>query len=197
MKGISLFVSLVMISGVNSLHAVEHSHNRLEQPLVKQETGCLNWNSEKLFAQTNPAIPDFLKGKASCLQDLKHSEFNPQQTEKQFRKMQNRFFEIYGQLSDTKSKVDFTIGFIAEVSKIHQVGITKSVDGRYALRFGFKFNKKTMTTLMFITSTEKNGYGLTEYDYENFGDAIIISDALESSINYVIHGKKTDFKTKL
>ncbi|WP_127023359.1 hypothetical protein [Rheinheimera mangrovi] len=104
--------------------------------------------------------------------------------------MYHRFFEIYRQLSDKKSKVDFTLGFIAEVSKIHQVGITKSIYGRYALRFGFKFNKKTVTGLMFITSTEKNGYGLTEADYENFGDTIIVSDALESSIHYVIHGKK-------
>lgn len=190
MKGITLLVSLLMVSGASSLHAIEYSHNSIEQALVKQETGCLNWNSEKLFAQTNPAIPDFLKGKTSCLQDLKHSEFNPQQTDKQFWEMHHRFFEIYRQLSDTKSKVDFTLGFIAEVSKIHQVGITKSIYGRYALRFGFKFNKKTVTGLMFITSTEKNGYGLTEADYENFGDTIIISDALGSSIHYVIHGKK-------
>ena len=56
---------------------------------------------------------------------------------------------------DTKSRVAFTLAFITEVSKIHQVGITKGVDERYALRFGFKFNKKTMTILMFITSTEK------------------------------------------
>ncbi|MBU1618732.1 MAG: hypothetical protein KJ556_19690 [Gammaproteobacteria bacterium] len=194
MKEISLFVSLVMISGVNSLHAVENSNNRMEQPLVMQEIGCSNWNAEKLFAQTNSAIPDFLKGKPSCLQDLKHSEFTPKQTEKLFREMHNRFYEIYDQLDDTKSKVEFTIGFIAEVSKIHQVGITKSVDGRYALRFGFKFNEKTMTRLMYITSVEKNGYSLTEDDYEAFGNSIIISDALESSINYVIHGKKNSLK---
>ena len=183
-----LAISLWMALGVSNLYAEENIPDPMHQPLVKQQLSCSHWPADKLMTPSDPALPDFLKGTPSCLQDLKHAEFTSKQTKKQYMEMYNRFYEIYDQLTDTKSRVEFTLGFITEVSKIHQVGITQSINGKYALRFGIKLNGKNNTIIMFITSQQNDGYHLTEKDYLDFGDSVVITTALKSSINYVIHG---------
>ncbi|MBZ9612919.1 hypothetical protein [Rheinheimera maricola] len=183
-----LIISLGMGGGVNTLYAEENLPSPMHQPQVKQQLSCSHWPADKLLSPTDAAMPDFLKGNPSCLQDLKKVEFAPKQTMKEYSDMYKRFNEIYAQLDDTKSRVEFTLGFITEVSKIHQIGITKSIHGRYALQFGIKLNGYVDSMLMFITSHENDGYQLTEKDYLDFGDSVVNTAALKSRINYVIHG---------
>jgi hypothetical protein len=158
---------------------------------MNSQAACLKWNSGNLLVNTGLKIPDFLTGHPHCLQDVNESKFEPTLTHTQLTKMFQRYDQIFSQLDDVKSKVEFTLGFINEVSKIYPVGLSKKMDDRYTLNFVQKSKVVgSVIRSMYITTKEQNTYGLTENEFKNFGSSSTTSLEIMDHISYVIHGKK-------